>query len=701
MKRNSMRLAIAVMAALVVVSGRPIAQSSAEVALRAAMELETVKGDLKGAIEQYRKLAAGPDRPVAARALIRMAECHQKLGSAEARQVYERVLRDFSDQKDAASEARTRLAGMNGSNGAGSSVRTRLLWDNAIDAWGTTSADGRLLSFVDWETGDLAVRDLVSGQHRRVTNKGGYAKAEAEAEASATSPDGRLIAFTWDRWDDKGEVEGYFQLRVIGTDGSNERVLMTGSDIAYLEPQAWSPDGRWIAVLVQRPPHPPRGGEIVLVSPDGTQARTLLKLADQSPFTLRFSPDGRWLAFDLGSVPAGSGAPPRVAVVPTDGMAGAPSDLIPNATVMGWTPDGRGVLFRRAREGDMELYLQPVSNGRAVGDPQKISAVSDIGSALGMTAHGTLIFTRARRPTDAVVTSFDAATGRVGALNVERAVASFGQGATGGGVRFSPDGRYLLFTTAPTTIVIRTIADRSDRTLAIQLARLIRLEWAPDGQSLLASGATREGTLGLFRIDLVTGAAVLLFESARPPRPDLPAPRGIPVFGASPDGRTIYYRLPGGPVLARDLTTGTERKLFEVTGLVSGLVVSRSGSKLALTLSDRLVFVDTQTGATEVRWATNKGFMDRVTGGAWTPDDRFFVTTAALGPSGLRPRRELWTFPVAGGDPLRQALPAEFRGVSMSSDGRQLAMMRWENILQVWALENFLPPAATAAGQAR
>ena len=54
---------------------------------------------------------------------------------------------------------------------------------------------------MDWGTGDLAVRDLVAGQNRRVTNKGGYIKAEAEAEANAISPDGRLIAFAWNRWD--------------------------------------------------------------------------------------------------------------------------------------------------------------------------------------------------------------------------------------------------------------------------------------------------------------------------------------------------------------------------------------------------------------------------------------------------------------------------------------------------------------------
>jgi hypothetical protein len=44
------------------------AQVGAEVALRTAIEKETVKGDLKGAIDQYKKLAQDKDRAVAAKA---------------------------------------------------------------------------------------------------------------------------------------------------------------------------------------------------------------------------------------------------------------------------------------------------------------------------------------------------------------------------------------------------------------------------------------------------------------------------------------------------------------------------------------------------------------------------------------------------------------------------------------------------------
>src|SRR5689334_9195265 len=86
----------------------------ADLQLQAAINKEVVEGDLKGAIEQYRKVAQGANRAVAAKALVRMGQCYERLGDAEARKAYERVVRDFADQKDPSAEARTRLASLGG-----------------------------------------------------------------------------------------------------------------------------------------------------------------------------------------------------------------------------------------------------------------------------------------------------------------------------------------------------------------------------------------------------------------------------------------------------------------------------------------------------------------------------------------------------------------------------------------------------------
>jgi hypothetical protein len=86
-------------------------QASRSAGLAAAMDKD-VRGDLKGAIDAYREIADGKDRALAARALVRMAACHRKLGDAEARKLYDRVTREFADHEEAVADAKTGLAAL-------------------------------------------------------------------------------------------------------------------------------------------------------------------------------------------------------------------------------------------------------------------------------------------------------------------------------------------------------------------------------------------------------------------------------------------------------------------------------------------------------------------------------------------------------------------------------------------------------------
>jgi lipopolysaccharide biosynthesis regulator YciM len=103
--------------------------NEAERQLRAAMNAELVNGDLKVAIRQYGEIAAKykNNRAVAAMALVRLAECYEKMGDARTRKVYEQVVRVYGDQKDAVALARTRLAG-GASKPTGSGMTARQVW---------------------------------------------------------------------------------------------------------------------------------------------------------------------------------------------------------------------------------------------------------------------------------------------------------------------------------------------------------------------------------------------------------------------------------------------------------------------------------------------------------------------------------------------------------------------------------------------
>src|SRR5712691_11876523 len=163
--RGGWCLAVAVLAGLLTASFA-IAQKDdqAEVLIQAAHQKQLVEGQLEQAIQLYKRIVqehAG-NRTVAAKALLEMGQCYEKLGNTEARKAYERVLRDYADQNEAAVQARARLAALSGNVASrASEMVTRRVWAGPdVDVMGSLSPDGHYLSCVDTTTGDLALRDL-------------------------------------------------------------------------------------------------------------------------------------------------------------------------------------------------------------------------------------------------------------------------------------------------------------------------------------------------------------------------------------------------------------------------------------------------------------------------------------------------------------------------------------------------------------
>jgi tetratricopeptide (TPR) repeat protein len=86
----------------------------AGVRLRAAIEKEEVDGDLEAAIGLYQKIVAdnGGNRAVAAKALLRLGGCYEKLGQGQARRTYQRLVAEYPEQQQEVAAARQRLAAL-------------------------------------------------------------------------------------------------------------------------------------------------------------------------------------------------------------------------------------------------------------------------------------------------------------------------------------------------------------------------------------------------------------------------------------------------------------------------------------------------------------------------------------------------------------------------------------------------------------
>jgi hypothetical protein len=91
--------------------------AAAEEQLEAAIYREMVTGDLTGAMGQYEALVSqgGSGRKVAARALLQLAQCREKLGQRrEAYDAYKRVTSEYADQAEVVGQARLKLAAWSG-----------------------------------------------------------------------------------------------------------------------------------------------------------------------------------------------------------------------------------------------------------------------------------------------------------------------------------------------------------------------------------------------------------------------------------------------------------------------------------------------------------------------------------------------------------------------------------------------------------
>jgi Tol biopolymer transport system component len=665
--------------------------SGLDVELQRAIQQEMVTGDLRKVIAEYERIAAraaASNRAIAARALLRVAESYRKLGDAKAAPVYDRIVREYADQADAATLARTRL----GSTEPGQSdegVTLRKVWDGDIS--GTISRDGRRLSYIDWSAGHLAVRDLGNGVSRAVT-EGDYNVYEP-----SISNDGTQVAYTWAN----GSLLELRTTRVLPDGVSPARRLFASDDVTWISPMDWSPDGRTIAVTLQRKDQTAQIGLVTV--PEG--ALRVLKSVDwRGPTRVFFSPDGRYLGFD---VPASDTSDERdVFILAVDGSREVPAVVHAGQDIMmGWSPDGRHLLFASdRRDGALGLWALPVADGRPRGNPGLIKASIGTGWSLGVSGQGAVYLGTRSGDGDVAVASVDFTTGRQAgppARPIQHFIGANTQ------PHWSPDGKSLAYASyrgfSPANnlgriLVIQSAATGDVREIRPKLSYFNQYSWSPDGRTLLTGGTNLRGRSGVFRIDAQTGEVVQIV--------DLPSNGGNAYPQSSPDGRRIYYRPqhegnPGYSIVERDLATGQEREV--IAGVTNGPInLSPDGHWIATgmrapsgNLAQAIALVPVRGGESRelLRAGPDERFGNYM-GMPWTPDGRAFLVRKVL-PKGS----ELWLVPITGEPPRRLDVDiSEWSGgpvgaPSLHPDGRQLAFVQLssEPTTQVWALENFLP----------
>ncbi|MCC6361997.1 MAG: PD40 domain-containing protein [Bryobacterales bacterium] len=387
-----------------------------DVVLQRAIRKERVEGDLKGAIELYKKVAAaaGKNRAAAAKALLALGECYEKQGSAEARKAYERLVSEFADQP-AAHEARARLSAMAPAMQTGSITAQLVARGPEVDPEGRVTADGRLYVFVDQDSGNVAVHDLKTGAVKRLTNEGtGTNLGDAHGHTPIPSRDGKQIAFLWYLPSAMSPTASQLEIRVINTDGSGAHRtgpwLKPGSRYALLD---WFPDGKRILVHAVVPGATREQTWVGLVIVDlatGEERRFSGIYRPDNPVAL--SPDGRWLLFaqpltghdvnwDMFALDLETGQKSAI-------LKGIASDRSPV-----WVPGTDKFIFRSDRTGKEGIWTAGFKDGQTTGDPVLVKP--DVGdfTPVGVSREGSVFYDISYKSSDVYTATVDPQTLRV------------------------------------------------------------------------------------------------------------------------------------------------------------------------------------------------------------------------------------------------------------------------------------------------
>jgi Tol biopolymer transport system component len=681
---------------MLILFGDLSSQQTSEEIFEKALYIEEAQGDLQKAIQLYEQIIEQfpKNRQIAAKAQLHIGLCCEKLGFQDAPKAFQKVIDDYPGQAEAVKLAKERLALILKAKSVVEkgdkefNIRHIWTWPD-LTVFGSSSPDGRFLSFVDWTTGDLAIRVIATGKQRRVTNKGVWDDEHpGYAIISRWSPDSKQLVYTWVTANNNSE------LRTVGIDGSGPRTLVKEKEEEWIDPADWSPDGKYVLATIAKGPD--KKTDLVLVSAtDGT----LRKIKTQETGNTiaiggyLFSPDGLYIAYNRSQ---NKGTLEHdIFLLASDGSHETPLIQHPaDDYLLGWLPDGKRLLFASDRYGSFDAWIIHVEEGKPQGIP--VLAQRNIGliKALGLTKDGSLYYSTPGSLFDIYTALINPETGQIVTPPEKMHLTYEGSNM---GPNWSPDGKELVYTSmrGPRRKQY-TICIYSDETGEIRELlfdrKLVYPRWTPDGRHIYAQAIVGDGQ-GIYRIDVQTEEAALFIDNKEKDY----------LYNAqiSVDGKWIVYGRDDctenfSQILCRDLETGQEKEIDRAPFDNNTYALSPDTKRLALLLRTeenlRVLKVASFPGGTpkEIhRFAQGGRWPIDID---WSPDGQYIYFSNDPDGDG---KWELWRIPSKGGE--AQSLGLEmprFGSLSVHPDGRRITFVSRpseEELPEIWVMENFLP----------
>jgi len=638
------------------------AQSGEEL-FQKAVHLETVKGEMEGAIGVYQSIVSkySTDQPLAAKSLLRMGKCYERLGKDEAKKAYERIITDYASQPDVVAEARARLAALAAAPSVGGApIARRLISDDVQPAIRnpramTPSPDGRWVAYTQ---GAIFTRNLETGEVKEVVS-GEPAVSNATVVWSA---DGRRLAY-WQR--DVTTKLGAIKIRDLAT-GEDVTVLASGTNRMYI--LDWSRDGRHLLCNHER-----NTLELVTVK-DGTM-KTLSDSVWQAQ-RASFSPDGRFVTYASGThgmegvylQSIADGARHRIA------EAQQGQYLHPL-----WSPDGKWIAYQQTHG----IWVVPVTNGAASG-PARLAFKTDVPRwAIEWTETGGFYLTYNAERFNAYEISVDPNTGRPGTGEAARIPESPDDLSD---FAWAPDGLHIVYTGWDDKIRLYATDTKTMTTYSAGTGMLHRPARLAGSREVLFESNDPASRKGVVRaLDVVSGKVRDLF----------PPMRGS-IFSLGPDGRRLAYMR--GPEVIMGGTDDPAGRVVAAGRLQAFSELSPQGDRVLYVQKDG---ADSQDGGSKgvslwVIGADSTGARrvasaPGITSAIWDPSGRFIAFLAR--PASGAEARSVRIVEVATGNLLGDVLLSGPRWgriqlTDWSGNGRSIGFFATEVWWEYWVVQD-------------